>query len=71
MAKCLSALEAYFSKRCFRKRLSGRTIELNKIIESEHDEQSSAASEMVSVAATMFIARVSAKCCSPGDRDNY
>ena len=54
-----------------RKRLSGRTIEFDEIVESEHDEQSSAASEMVSVAATMFIARVSAKCCSPGDRNNY
>ena len=62
---------AYFQELFLAKYLSGRTMELDKVDEPEHDEQSSAASEMVSVAATMFIARVSAKCCSPGDRDNY
>ena len=61
----------FFRKGVFRKRLSGRTIELDKIIESEHDEQSSAASKMVSVAATMFTAHVSAKCCSLEDQNNY
>ena len=61
----------FFEKVFFRKRLSGRTIELDMIIESGQDEQSSAASEMVPIMATTLVAPVSAKCCSPGDRSTY
>ena len=61
----------FFEKGFLAKRLSGRTIELDIIVEFERDDQSSAASEMFPVAATMFIAHVSTKCCSPGDRNNY
>ncbi len=46
----------FFEKEFSRKRYSGRTIELDMIVESEQDEQSSAASEMVPEAATTLIA---------------
>ena len=41
--------------------LSGRTMELDKVYEPEHDDQSSAASEMVPEAATTIIAPMSTK----------
>ena len=60
------------SKKLFlTKYLSGRTMELDKVNEPEHDEQSSTASEMVPEAAMTLIAPVYAKCCSPGDRSTY
>ena len=61
----------FFEKGFLAKRLSGRTIELDIIVEFERDDQSSAASEMVPEAATTLIAPVYAKCCSPGDRSTY
>ena len=48
------------SKKLFlTKYLSGRTIELNKVDEPEHDDQSSVASEMVLEVATMIMAPMS------------
>ena len=41
------------------------------IVESEQDEQSSVASEMIPEAATTLMAPMSAKCCSHGDRSTY
>jgi hypothetical protein len=61
----------FFEKEFLAKGLSGRTIELDMIVESEQDEQSSAAPEMVPGAATSLIALVPTKCCSPGDRSTY
>ena len=61
-----------FPRNCFlAKYLSGRTIELDKVDEPEHDDQSSAASEMVLEAATMIMAPMSTKCYSHGDRSTY
>ncbi len=51
----------YFKKLFLAKYLSGRTIELDKVDEPEHDDQSSAASEMVPEAATKIIAPMSTK----------
>ena len=45
------------------KGLSGRKIELDEVIESEQDDQSSTAPENVPEAATTFIAHVSTICC--------
>ena len=57
------------SKKLFlAKYLSGRTMELDKVDEPEHDDQSSAASEMVPEAATTIMAPMSTKCYSHGDR---
>ena len=61
--KCLSMFLAKY--------LSGRTIELDKVDEPEHDDQSSAASEMVPEAATTIMAPMSTKCYSHGDRSTY
>jgi len=61
----------FFEKEFLAKGLSGRTIELDMIVESEQDEQSSAAPEMVPEVATMPMAPVPIKCCSPGDRSTY
>ena len=50
------------SKKLFlAKFLSGRTMKLDKVYEPEHDDQSSAASEMVPEAATTIIAPMSTK----------
>ena len=50
------------SKKLFlAKFLSGRKMELDKVYEPEHDDQSSAASEMVPEAATTIIAPMSTK----------
>jgi hypothetical protein len=48
----------------FTKGLSGRKIELDKVIEPEQDDLSSAAPENVLEAATAFIAHASIMCCS-------
>ena len=61
----------FFEKEFLAKGLSGRTIELDMIVESEQDEQSSTAPEMVPGAATALIALVPTKCCSPGDQSTY
>ena len=61
-----------FPRNCFlAKYLSGRTIELDKVDEPEHDDQSSAASEMVPEAATKIIAPMSTKSYSHGDRSTH
>ena len=61
-----------FSRNCFlAKYLSGRTTELDKVDEPEHDDRSSAASEMVPEAATTIMAPMSTKCYSHGDRSTY
>ena len=68
--KCLSMF--LISKKLFlAKYLSGKTIELDKVDEPEHDDQSSAASEMVPEAATTIMAPMSTKCYSHGDRSTY
>ena len=68
--KCLSMF--LISKKLFLvKYLSGRTIELDKVYEPEHNDQSSAASELVLEAATMIMAPMSTKCYSNGDRSTY
>ena len=60
------------SKKLFlAKYLSGRTMELDKVYEPEHDDQSSTASEMVLEAATMIMALMSLKCYSHGDQSTY
>ena len=46
-------------------------MELDKVDEPEHNEQSSAASEMVPEAATTLMAPMSIKCYSHGDRSTY
>jgi hypothetical protein len=53
------------------KGLSGRKIELDVVIEPEQDEQSSAASENVSEAATAFMAPAPTICCSPRHQSSY
>ena len=68
--KCLSMF--LISKKLFlAKFLSGRTRELDKVYEPEHDDQSSAASEMVPEAATKIIAPMSTKSYSHGDRSTH
>ena len=60
------------SKKLFlAKYLSGRTMELDKVDEPEHDDQISAASEIVPEAATTIMAPMSKKCYSHGDRSTY
>ena len=60
------------SKKLFlAKYLSGRTMELDKVYEPEHNDQSSAASELVSEAATTIMAPMTTKCFSHGDRSTY
>ena len=60
------------SKKLFlAKYLSGRTMELDEVYEPEHDDQSSAASEMVPEAATTLMAPMSTKCYSHRDRSTY
>jgi hypothetical protein len=58
-------------KRFLAKGLSGRKIELDEIIESEQDEQSSTAPENVLEAATAFMAPTPTICCSPGHQSSY
>jgi hypothetical protein len=58
-------------KRFLMKGLSGRKIELDGVIEPEHDEQSSAAPEIVLEAATAPIAPAPIICCSPGHQSSY
>jgi hypothetical protein len=53
------------------KRLSGRKIELDEVIESELDEQSSTAPEIVLEAATAFMAPAPTICCSIGHQSIY
>ena len=60
------------SKKLFlAKYLSGRTMELDMVYKPGHDDQSSAASEIVPEAATTLMALVSTKCYSDGDRSTY
>jgi hypothetical protein len=58
-------------KQFFAKGLSGRKIELDKVIESEQDKQSSAAPENVLEAATAFMAPAPTICCSDGHQSSY
>jgi hypothetical protein len=51
-------------KEFFTKGLSGRKIELDEVIESKQDHQSSAAPKNVLEAATAFMAHMSTICCS-------
>ena len=61
-----------FPRNCFlAKYLSGRIIELDKVYEPEHNDQSSATSEMVPEAATMIMAPMSTKCYCHGDQSTY
>jgi hypothetical protein len=53
------------------KGLSGRKIELDKVIEPEQDEQSSAAPENVLEAATAPMAPEPTICCSTGHQSSY
>jgi hypothetical protein len=53
------------------KGLSGRKIELDEVIESEQDDQSSAAPENVLEVATTFMAHASTMCCSTGHQSSY
>ena len=46
-------------------------MELDKVYEPEHDDQSSVASEMVPEAATKIIAPMSTKSYSHGDRSTH
>ena len=46
-------------------------MELDKVDEPEHDDQSSATSEMVPEATMMIMAPMSTKCYSHGDRNTY
>jgi hypothetical protein len=48
------------------KGLSGRKIELDEVIESKQDDQSSTAPENVLEAATAFMAHAFTICCSHG-----
>jgi hypothetical protein len=52
------------------KGLSGRKIELDEVIEHEHD-QSSAAPENILKAATMPMAPAPTICCSTGHQSSY
>lgn len=61
----------FLEKEFLAKVLSGRIIELDKVIEPKQDEQSGAAPEVVPEAATAPMAPAPTKCCSPGDRDTY
>ena len=56
----------FLMKEFLAKGLSGRKIELDEVIESEQDDQSSVAPENVLEAATTFIAHASTICCSHG-----
>jgi hypothetical protein len=58
-------------KKFLAKGLSGRKIELDGVIEPEHDEQSSAAPENVLEAATVPMAPASTICCSIGHQSSY
>ena len=70
--KCIAAENGLFlEKEVLAKVLSGRTIELDEVIEPKQDEQSGAAPEAVPEAATAPMAPAPTKCCSPGDRDTY
>ena len=61
-----------FPRNCFlAKYLSGSRTEVDKVHEPEHDDQSSAASKMVSEAATTIMAPMSTKCYSHGDQCTY
>ena len=46
-------------------------MELDKVDEPEHDDQSSATSEVIPEAATTIMAPMSTKCYSHGDRSTY
>jgi hypothetical protein len=58
-------------KEFFTKGLSGRKIELDGVIEPEHDEQSCAAPENVLEAATAPMAPVLTIYCSTGHQSSY
>jgi hypothetical protein len=58
-------------KRFFTKGLSGRKIEFDEVIESEQDEQSSAAPENVLEAATVPMAPAPTIYCSHGHQSSY
>jgi hypothetical protein len=58
-------------KEFFAKGLSGRKIELDGVIEPEHDEQSSIALENVLDAATAPMAPAPTICCSTEHQSYY
>ena len=57
--------------RSFSLNFSGRTIEFDKVIETEQNEQSSTIPEAVLEATAMLMALVSTKCCSTGYQNIY
>jgi hypothetical protein len=61
----------FLMKEFSRESLSGRKIELDEIIESEQDEQSSVAPENVLEVATTFMAPAPTICCSPRHQSSY
>jgi hypothetical protein len=63
--------DLFLEKEVLVKVLSGRTIELDEVVEPEHDEQSGTAPEAVPEETTMPMAPAPTKCCSPGDRGTY
>jgi hypothetical protein len=58
-------------KEFFVKGLSGRKIELDGVIEPEHDEQSSTAPENVLEVAIAPMAPAPTICCSTGHQSSY
>ena len=71
MEKLVCRKVGCFSRRSFSLNFSGRTIEFDKVIETEQNEQSSAIPEVVLEMAAMLMALVSTKCCSTGYRNIY
>jgi hypothetical protein len=61
----------FLVKKFFAKGLSGRKIELDEVIEPEHDELSSAAPENVMEAATALMAPAPTICCRTGHQSSY
>ena len=61
----------FLEKEVLAKVLSGRTIELDEVVEPEQDEQSGAAPKAVLKAATAPMAPAPTKYCSPRDRSTY
>jgi hypothetical protein len=58
-------------KEFFAKGLNGRKIELDGVIEPEHDEQSSTSPENVLEVATAPMAPAPTICCSTGHQSSY
>jgi hypothetical protein len=61
----------FLMKKFLAKGLSGRKIELDEVIEPEHDEQSSAAPENILEVATAPMAPTPTICCSTRHQSSY